>query len=71
VHNAAGGTDTLTQSERRVAELATAGATNREIAARLLITVRTVETHLTSLYRKLGVAGRTALRGAILEKDRS
>lgn len=71
VHHAAGGTDTLTQSERRVAELATAGATNREIAARLLITVRTVETHLTSLYRKLGVAGRSALRGAILEEDRS
>ncbi|TDV47984.1 helix-turn-helix transcriptional regulator [Actinophytocola oryzae] len=71
VHRVPGGTDTLTHAERRVAELATAGATNREIADRLLITVRTVETHLTSLYRKLGVAGRSALHVAIMERDRS
>jgi DNA-binding CsgD family transcriptional regulator len=58
----AGATGMLTSSERRIAELAAAGDTNREIADRLLISVRTVETHLTSVYRKLGVPGRSALR---------
>jgi hypothetical protein len=54
-------TDTLTPSERRVAELAARGATNREIASELFIASRTVETHLTSVYKKIP-GGRTALR---------
>jgi DNA-binding CsgD family transcriptional regulator len=58
----------LTPSERRVAELAAAGNTNRYIAEQLFITVKTVEVHLTSAYRKIGVRHRdqlaTALNGA-------
>src|SRR5690606_8032141 len=51
----------LSHAERPVAELAAAGATNRDIADALYLTVRTVEYHLTSVYRKLGVAGRADL----------
>ncbi|MFJ3235747.1 helix-turn-helix transcriptional regulator [Streptomyces sp. NPDC086787] len=51
----------LTASERRVAELAAEGLTNRGIAARLCITASTVEQHLTRVYRKLGVTGRNGL----------
>jgi DNA-binding CsgD family transcriptional regulator/tetratricopeptide (TPR) repeat protein len=51
----------LTAQERRVAELAAAGATNREIAEDLFLTQRTVEAHLTSTYRKLSITGRPQL----------
>ncbi|MFE4176399.1 AAA family ATPase [Streptomyces sp. NPDC056909] len=57
--------DMLTGMERRVAGLAASGASNRSIAESLFVTVRTIETHLTSVYRKLGVGRRTEL-GAIL-----
>ncbi|WP_367127727.1 AAA family ATPase [Saccharothrix sp. HUAS TT1] len=53
--------DILTDSERRVARLAVGGATNREIAEALFVTARTVEVHLTSAYRKLGITGRAEL----------
>lgn len=55
-------TDVLTVGERRVGELAATGATNRTIADRLQLAVRTVEIHLTSVYRKLGVSGRAQLQ---------
>jgi DNA-binding CsgD family transcriptional regulator len=57
--------DMLTGMERRVAGLAAAGASNRSIAESLFLTVRTIETHLTSVYRKLGVSGRTELGSAL------
>jgi DNA-binding CsgD family transcriptional regulator len=58
----------LTAGERRVAELAASGATNREIAETLLVALRTVEIHLTSAYRKLGVTGRTELAVALSDR---
>ncbi|MGH2530034.1 MAG: ATP-binding protein [Actinomycetota bacterium] len=56
---AAGGQ--LTEAEARVAKLAAAGRTNREIADALFMSVRTVEGHLSRAYAKLGVRSRTEL----------
>jgi DNA-binding CsgD family transcriptional regulator len=52
----------LTDAEERVAALAAAGNTNRQIAEHLFITVSTVEQHLTKIYRKLNVRSRSALQ---------
>ena len=62
------GADALTPSERRVAELAAGGRTNREIAAELYVTLATVETHLRHVFQKLDVHARTELRDALAEK---
>jgi DNA-binding CsgD family transcriptional regulator len=51
----------LTRREREVAGLAAAGASNKEIAAKLSLSARTVENHLQSIYAKLGVTGRDQL----------
>ncbi|QKW09311.1 AAA family ATPase [Streptomyces sp. NA04227] len=55
----------LTGSERRIARLAAEGRTNTEIAGLLHLARRTVETHLTSTYRKLRIRRRTELPGAL------
>ena len=55
------GVDSLTPSERRVADLAAAGLSNAHIAARLFITVKTTEHHLAATYRKLGISSRNDL----------
>ncbi|WP_078917691.1 LuxR C-terminal-related transcriptional regulator [Streptomyces sp. NRRL S-813] len=59
------GTAALTDSERRVAQLAAEGRTNSEIADLLHLARRTVETHLTNSYRKLGIRRRTQLGEAL------
>jgi DNA-binding CsgD family transcriptional regulator len=59
------GVDSLTASERRIAELARQGLTNREIAQALFITARTVEGHLTSTFRKLELDSREQLAAAL------
>ena len=55
------GVESLTPSERRVAELAAGGMTNRQIAQTLFVTVKTVETHLAAAYDKLGIRSRREL----------
>jgi DNA-binding NarL/FixJ family response regulator len=55
----------LTPSEQRVAELAAAGMSNREIAAALFITAKTVDVNLYRVYRKLGIQSRTQLSGRL------
>jgi DNA-binding CsgD family transcriptional regulator/type II secretory pathway predicted ATPase ExeA len=60
----------LSDAELRVATLAAAGRTNREIAAKLFVTVSTVEQHLTRIYRKLRVNGRADLPAWLVHVER-
>ncbi|WP_214319857.1 helix-turn-helix transcriptional regulator [Nonomuraea sediminis] len=53
--------EALTERERDIAVLLRQGLSNRQIAARLRVSTRTVETHLGRIYRKLGVANRAGL----------
>ena len=62
---AATGPLALTPTERRVARLAASGAGNREIAQTLFVTEKTIETHLASAYRKLGIRARGQLAAAL------
>jgi DNA-binding CsgD family transcriptional regulator len=59
------GLDSLTPSERRIAQLAAAGLPNRDIAQNLFITARTVEGHLTHAYQKLAITSREQLPAAL------
>ena len=59
------GLDSLTASERRIAEFASQGLINREIAQTLFVTARTVEGHLTSVFRKLRINSRDELPAAL------
>ncbi|MFD7412551.1 AAA family ATPase [Kitasatospora purpeofusca] len=59
------GAEALTDSELRICRLAAAGHSNAEIAAMLHLAVRTVETHLTNSFRKLGVRRRLELPGVL------
>jgi DNA-binding CsgD family transcriptional regulator/tetratricopeptide (TPR) repeat protein len=65
------GVASLTPSERRVAEMAAEGPTNREIAQALFVTQRTVEVHLTSIYRKLAISSRSQLATALARPARA
>ncbi|MGH2727912.1 MAG: helix-turn-helix transcriptional regulator [Actinomycetota bacterium] len=51
----------LTETERRVAELVAAGRTNREVAAQMFVSPKTVEANLVRVYRKLGIGSRAEL----------
>ncbi len=62
------GLDALTASERRVAQLAADGLTNRDIAQALFVTVKTVELHLSSTYRKLDIHSRSELATALVSR---
>lgn len=59
------GVESLTPSERRVADLAASGMTNRQIAQTLFVTVKTVEAHLSAAYDKLDISSRQQLPAAL------
>lgn len=61
------GVAALTAAELKIARLAGGGLNNREIAERLFVTRRTVETHLTHVYEKLGISGRGELAASLTE----
>lgn len=63
------GLEALTASERRVAQMAANGASNKEIAQELFVTVKTVEMHLGRVYRKLDVTSRTQLSRALARPE--
>ena len=53
--------DKLTKAERRVADVVARGLSNKEAAAELFVSVKTVDAHLQSIYRKLAIRSRTEL----------
>jgi DNA-binding NarL/FixJ family response regulator len=57
----------LTPQELQIARLVVAGASNRDLAQRLFISPRTVEAHLTAIFRKLGVRNRRELAARALD----
>jgi DNA-binding CsgD family transcriptional regulator len=59
------GVESLTASERRVARFAAEGLTNKDIAQALFVTTKTVEVHLSNVYRKLGIGSRAELPEAL------
>jgi DNA-binding CsgD family transcriptional regulator len=61
VRPAEGGDGPLTAREREIADLVAAGRTNREIAEQLVLSPRTIDAHLRSIYAKLGVRSRVEL----------
>ena len=61
----------MTATERRVAELVCQGLTNKQIAAALVVTVGSVEAHLTRVYAKLQVRSRTDLVRVLSAVERS
>ncbi|MER6945892.1 LuxR C-terminal-related transcriptional regulator [Nonomuraea sp. NPDC000554] len=65
------GLASLTPQQRQIAQLAAAGHTNKEIAARLFLSPRTVSTHLYQVFPKLGITSRAALRDALADPSDS
>jgi DNA-binding CsgD family transcriptional regulator len=59
----------LTATERRIAALVAEGRTNKEVAAALFLSPRTIEAHLRQVYRKLGVRSRTELARVALDSE--
>ena len=64
------GVESLTPSQRRVAELAASGMTNRQIAQTLFLTVKTIESHLAAAYDTLGIRSRQQLPAALSQRRR-
>jgi DNA-binding CsgD family transcriptional regulator len=65
VRASATGEDGLTGREREIAELVAAGRTNREVAAQLVVSEKTIESHLRNIFAKLGVSSRVELAGRL------
>jgi DNA-binding CsgD family transcriptional regulator len=61
-------TGELSETERRVAELVAEGLSNKEVAARLFVSVRTVEANLSSVYTKMGLRSRSELAGRMSQR---
>ena len=58
----------LTDTERKIADLAAAGVTSAEIGRQLFLSTKTVSANLTRIYRKLGVGSRAELTAALTDR---
>jgi DNA-binding CsgD family transcriptional regulator len=58
----------LTEAERRVADLVAEGLTNRQVAARVFVSPHTVDFHLRQIFRKLGIGSRVDLTRLVLRR---
>jgi DNA-binding CsgD family transcriptional regulator len=65
------GWDSLTESERRVADLVARGHSNKEIGDRLYMSHRTVGSHLYRIFPKLGLRSRVELARVVIERSAS
>lgn len=65
------GWETLTKTEREVVRHAVEGLSNRQIGERLFVSARTVETHLSHVFAKLGMRSRVELTGAVVRTERA
>jgi DNA-binding NarL/FixJ family response regulator len=65
----AGGLASLTGREREVADLVAGGRTNPQIAAELFLSIKTVETHMRNIFRKLGVGSRSEVARLVADPD--
>ena len=63
--------DLLTPQEFQVAMAVTGGATNKEVANSLFLSPKTVEFHLSAIYRRLGLSSRAELADALGERLRA
>jgi DNA-binding NarL/FixJ family response regulator len=63
-----GGNGELSPREREIAELVAEGRSNKQVAAALFLSDRTVEYHLSAVYRKLGVQSRTELAATLVRR---
>jgi DNA-binding CsgD family transcriptional regulator len=63
------GWDSLSESERRVADLVARGLSNKEIAERLYMSHRTVGSHLYRIFPKLGLRSRVELARVVIERS--
>ncbi|MGH2748068.1 MAG: response regulator transcription factor [Actinomycetota bacterium] len=64
------GWPSLTPTELKIIELVCEGHSNPEIARRLSVSARTIQAHLTNVYRKLDVGGRTELVALAVRRER-
>jgi DNA-binding CsgD family transcriptional regulator len=65
------GPQSLTAAQQQVASMAADGLTNRQIAEALFVTIKTVETHLAAVYRKLGISSRDELADLLAREEGS
>ncbi|MGW4243014.1 response regulator transcription factor [Nocardia sp. NPDC004722] len=68
-HQTASGATTLSKREREVAALAARGLSNKDIAAQLHVSHRTIEDHLSRILRKLGLTGRAGIAHRLAELE--